>query len=142
MCDGIVSQILSPRYKLKSQVKSYLRLSEPWFTVFTFGIINCDLFLKLYWSACLKEKRSCKISSEIPRCTLYILIPRILRFLWCMEKDLPLRKRLSEDDFLSLYIKRRHLSYVLVIYFIIFCASMTHSNQWTIIELRHEERIH
>ena len=59
-----------------------------------------------------------------------------------MEKDLPLRKRLSEDDFLSLYIKRRHLSYVLVIYFIIFCASMTHPNQWTIIELRHEERIH
>ena len=58
--DGIVCHSLSPRY---------LRLSEPWFRVFTFGIINCDLFLKLYWSACLKGKRSFKISSEIPRCT-------------------------------------------------------------------------
>ena len=41
-CDGILSNIFGPRY---------LRISKPWFTVFTFGIINCDLFLKLYWSA-------------------------------------------------------------------------------------------
>ena len=62
-CDGIVSHILGPRY---------LRLSKPWFTFFTFGIINCDLFLKLYWSAYFKGKRPFKISGEIPRCTLNI----------------------------------------------------------------------
>ena len=31
--------------------------------IFTFGRINCDLLLKLYWSACLKGKRSFKIST-------------------------------------------------------------------------------
>ena len=38
-CDGIVFYILVPRY---------LRLSNLWFTIFTFGIINCNLFVKLY----------------------------------------------------------------------------------------------
>ena len=94
--DGIVSHVLGPRYP---------RFSRPWFTVFTFGIINCDLFLKLYWSACLKRKRSIKIYGEILRCTLYISISRLLRFLWCIETDLPLPKSLSKDYFLSLYIK-------------------------------------
>ena len=56
-CDDVVSHIFGPRY---------LRLSKPWFTVFTFGIINCDLFLKLYWSGCVKGKRYIKMSGEIP----------------------------------------------------------------------------
>ena len=53
-CDGIVSSILGPRC---------VRLSKPWFSVFTCGIINCDLLLRLYCSACLKRKRSFKIST-------------------------------------------------------------------------------
>ena len=93
------SHILGPRY-----------LRKTWFTVFTFGIINCDLFLKLYWSACLKGKRSFKISDETPPCVLNISITRLLRFLWCIETNLYLSKRFSKDDFLSLYIKRIHLS--------------------------------
>ena len=71
-CDFIVSYILSP---------GCFRLSKSWFTVFTFGKINCDLFLKLHWSACFKGKRSFKISGEIPRFILYISIARLLRFL-------------------------------------------------------------
>ena len=39
--DGIVSQIFGRRY---------FRLSKPWFTGFSFGIISCDLLLKLYCS--------------------------------------------------------------------------------------------
>ena len=40
-CNGIVSHIVGPRYS---------RLSKLWFTFFTFvfGIVNCDLFLKLF----------------------------------------------------------------------------------------------
>ena len=89
-CHGILSHILGPRC---------LRLSKPWFTVFTCGIINCDLFLKLCWSACLKRKRSFEISGEIPRCTLHISIARVLRFLWCIETDLSLSKRFLKDHF-------------------------------------------
>ena len=87
-CDGTVSHVVGPRY---------FRFSRQWFTVFIFGIINCDLFLKLYCSACLKRKRSSKISSEIPQCTLYISIARLLRFLWCIETDLSLYKGFSKD---------------------------------------------
>ena len=105
-CDGIVSHILGSRH---------LILSKPWFTVFTFSIINCGLFLKLYWPAYLKGKRSFKISGEIPGCTSYISIASLLRFLWCIETDLSLSMRFSKDDFLSLYIKRRHLSCILFI---------------------------
>ena len=105
-CDDIVSHILDPRY---------LRLSKPCFTVFTFGIINCDLFLKLYWPAYLKGKNSFKISGEIPRSTLYISFVKLLRFLWCIKTDLSLCRRFSKDDFLSLYIKQRHLSCILFI---------------------------
>ena len=38
---------------VRKKVYLLLGLSKPWFAVFTFGITNCDLFLKLYWSACL-----------------------------------------------------------------------------------------
>ena len=56
-CNGIVSHIVGPRYS---------RLSKLWFTFFTFvfGIVNCDLFLKSFWSDCFKGKRSFKISDE------------------------------------------------------------------------------
>ena len=79
-CDEIVSHISGPRY---------LRLSKPWFTVFTFEIKSCDLFLKFYWSTWHNRKRSFKISGEIPRCTLYISIVRPLRLLWFIETYLP-----------------------------------------------------
>ena len=122
-CDGIVSHILDPRY---------LRLSKPWFTVFTFGIINCDLFLKLFWSACVKGKRSFKSSGEIPQCTLYISIARRLRFLWCIETDSSLSKRFSKDEFWSLCITWRHLSCIIFYYF--FCdydITKSKDNNWT-----------
>ena len=128
----IVCHVLSPRY---------LRLWKPWCTVFTVGIINCDLLLRLYWSAFLKEKRSFKISSEIPQCILYIFIARHLRFLWCIETDLSLFKRFWKDVFLSFYIKSRHLSCILFI--LLFFVRLWHIQmKKAIIELRQEDCIH
>ena len=93
--DGIVSVILGLRY---------LRLSKPWFTVLKFGMINCELFLKLYRSAGLKGKRPFQVAGEIPRCALYISIARLHRFLWCIETFLSLSKRFSKDDLIFVLI--------------------------------------
>ena len=98
-------------------------------------------FSKYFGTEWVKGRRSFKIFGEISRCTLYISIARLLRLSWCIETDLSLSKRFSKNDFLSLYVKQKHLSCVLFIFFI-FCAVMTHPNQRTIIELKHEEHIH
>ena len=45
-------------------------LLRSWFIVFTFEITNWDLFLKFYWSTCLKG-RSFKTTGEIPRFRSY-----------------------------------------------------------------------
>ena len=49
--------------------------------IFTFGRINCDLLLKLYWSACLKGKRSFKISTTTTTNTTKFQIKIIWMFL-------------------------------------------------------------
>ena len=118
----IVSVILGLRY---------LRLSKPWFTVLTFGMINWELFLKLYRSACLKGKRPFQLAGEIPRCALYISIARLHRFLWCIETVLSLSKRFSKDDLIFVLIYWAKASFIYSIYFIIFCAIVTQSNQKT-----------
>ena len=99
---GILSQI----FRLK-----YLILSLPQFTILTFGRVKSDQLLGLHWPCCLKGKISVTISGAIPLYILYISVERALRFLWWIETQLSLSSISWKEDFLSLYSKRRHLSW-------------------------------
>ena len=108
ICVGITSQILGPRY---------LTLSEPGLTISTFGTSKYVQFLRLYWFWCLIVNISFMILSEIPWYILYISVARVLRFLPWMETELSISRNSSKEDFLSLHIKRGHISWSLLFFF-------------------------
>ena len=69
-------------------------------------------FLRLYWFWCLSVNISFMIIGVMP---WYMAMAKALRFLSRIETELSISSNSSKEDFLSLYMKRRHLSWSLFI---------------------------
>ena len=80
------------------------------------------------------------MSGEIPQCTLYISIVKLLGF-YGKQRQIYLYLRDSQKMISCHYILSDGIFHVFYL-FCFFCPIMTHPNRRTIIELRHEGRIH
>ena len=88
---------------------------ELWLTVLTFGSSKYVKFLRLYWVWCLSVNVSFMMVGEMPWYILYISVARALRFLSWTKTELSISSNCSKEDYLSLYIKRRHFSWSLFV---------------------------
>ena len=100
--DGILSHNFEPMYE---------KLNNPCLTVLEQGIAKYVWLLILCWLCSPTGKAPAKKTGLKPLKTLNNSTASALRFLWCIETDPSFSKRSWRDDFLSLWIKGRYLSY-------------------------------
>ena len=98
--NGTISQILGTKYEI---------LLLPWKRDLTFGIAKSELICKFYFISC-PRKISLRTEGDAFWHTLNLSVANICRFLVCIVTDLSCANNFLEDDNLSPYNRREHLS--------------------------------
>ena len=95
---GTSSQVLGPRYS---------NVSEPYYVVRMFSVLNTGLFQRLQVLSMLGNMECIKLGEVI---FYFMHLTNFFRFLSCMEKELSGRNSRANDESSSLYTSHNALS--------------------------------